>query len=156
MQETSYLEKKNFALCKTLQRVNLLSSGVKMIEAKYFVGCIKLKQVVLEGARFLFFNDTFRDYNSIEYAGYDNLQWKLIMDNYKFGINLPYITDFDYGTFDEYSSFECIKWNRENILLHILSKCITKDISYSIDSEVLYEIIKIWLTCIKNSIFILI
>ena len=137
-------------------RVNVSNSGVKMIEAKYFVGCIKLKQVVLEGARFLFFNDTFRDYNSIEYAGYDNLQWKLIMDNYKFGINLPYITDFDYGTFDGYSSFECIKWNRKNILLHILSKCITKDISYSIASEVLYEIIKIWLTCIKNSIFILI
>ena len=104
----------------------------------------KFETSCIRRSTFFILNDTLRDYTLIKYVGYDNLQWKLIIDNYNFGINLPYITDFEYGTFDGYSRLVCFKWNRnKNIRPYILSKCIAKDISHSIASEVLYEIIKV-------------
>ena len=61
---------------------------------------------------------------SIEYIGYDNLPGKVCWDDDKFAMDLSFVTDIEYSTFEGCSKLECIKlYRNQNIFSHAFSEC---------------------------------
>ena len=82
--------------------------GITITGESCFAGCINLKQFILERRTYMISKKIF-NCKSIGYADYNNRPGKVCMDNNKFGIDLPYITDFQHSAFQDCSSLECIK-----------------------------------------------